>query len=195
MISAGLCIMGGCFAQDETSRTVDSYWAAASIPVPYSASSLGIYEIQVAIPTPQSQLRWYSRQRVKSGNVSLFFIKQGISAPYNFYGVVNSRFVLQADNSSPQMVNVNRAIKPGEVVEYSLSGNRQGCLTTGDWQDVAGWKDNTVSTVRLLDRRNGEKDFICSAGIVNAPFYVQACCSGSGMVAVYDVEQQTLVEI
>lgn len=33
MIAAGLCLMGGCFAQDETSRTVDTYWPAHSVHI------------------------------------------------------------------------------------------------------------------------------------------------------------------
>lgn len=31
MIASGLCMMGGCFAQDETSRTVDAYWVAEMV--------------------------------------------------------------------------------------------------------------------------------------------------------------------
>ena len=31
MIASGLCMMGGCFAQDETSRTVDTYWVAEKL--------------------------------------------------------------------------------------------------------------------------------------------------------------------
>ena len=196
MISAGLCIMGGCFAQDETSRTVDSYWAAASIPVPYSASSLGIYEIQMLPPTPQSQLRVFTRQRVKSGTASLFFITQPSNTPYNFYGIVNERFSLQSNGSEPWLLSTNRVVEAGEIVEYAITGSRQECLTTGDWLEVQSWQEEgEIEKLRLLDARKGTKDFICCAGSVCIPFYVQACRSASGEVAVYDVEQKTLVEI
>ena len=33
MIAAGLCLMGGCFAQDESSAAVDTYWPAHSVHV------------------------------------------------------------------------------------------------------------------------------------------------------------------
>ena len=33
MIAAGLCLMGGCFAQDESSMAVDTYWPAHSVHV------------------------------------------------------------------------------------------------------------------------------------------------------------------
>lgn len=196
MIAAGLCMMGGCFAQDEASRTVDSYWVTSSIPVPYSASSLGIYEIQMLPPTPQSQLRVFSRQRVKSGTVSLFFITQPSNTPYNFYGNVNERFSLQSNGSEPWLLSTKRVVKAGEIVEYAITGCRQECLTTGDSLEVQSWQvEGEIEKLRLLDARKGTKDFFCCAGIVSLPFYVQACRSESGEVAVYDVEQQTLVEI
>lgn len=31
MIAAGLCLMGGCFAQDESSQVVETYWPAHSV--------------------------------------------------------------------------------------------------------------------------------------------------------------------
>ena len=33
MIAAGLCLMGGCFAQDESACTVDTYWPAHSVHI------------------------------------------------------------------------------------------------------------------------------------------------------------------
>ncbi len=33
MIAAGLCLMGGCFAQDESSQVVETYWPAHSVRV------------------------------------------------------------------------------------------------------------------------------------------------------------------
>lgn len=33
MIAAGLCMMGGCFAQDATTRAVEAYWPAHSVRV------------------------------------------------------------------------------------------------------------------------------------------------------------------
>lgn len=42
MIASGLCMMGGCFAQNEKSETVDSYWAASHVDMPPTDVSLEI---------------------------------------------------------------------------------------------------------------------------------------------------------
>ena len=44
MIAAGLCMMGGCFAQMDDSSVVDSYWPAAEILLP-STSSVQYYSL------------------------------------------------------------------------------------------------------------------------------------------------------
>lgn len=190
-------MMGGCFAQDETTRTVDTYWVAESIPIPTSETSVGIYELNNLPPTPQSSLRAFSRQRPYSGLISMFFIKQNWQGrervPYNFYGTPGeaSGFWLETNNAHVQLT-----INPGDIVEYSISGDVQSCPTTGSSQTVQSWVDEaTITFVRLLDSRIGKKDFICCAGAVHQLFYLQACRSSSEEVAVYDVEQQTLVEI
>lgn len=41
MIAAGLCLMGGCFAQNEHGACVDSYWSASACDIPkYGAVNL-----------------------------------------------------------------------------------------------------------------------------------------------------------
>ena len=42
MIASGLCMMGGCFAQNGKSETVDSYWAASHVDMPPAEVELEI---------------------------------------------------------------------------------------------------------------------------------------------------------
>lgn len=50
MIAAGLCMMGGCFAQDTDSQTVETYWPAHSVRVDHSTYILKDYDATLTLP-------------------------------------------------------------------------------------------------------------------------------------------------
>lgn len=50
MIAAGLCLMGGCFAQDSASKTVDTYWPAHAVTL--SNQTLVLKKTASDLPLP-----------------------------------------------------------------------------------------------------------------------------------------------
>ena len=193
MIAAGLCMMGGCFAQDAATRTVEAYWASESVPIPYSNGAVGIYEWTNLPPTPQSQLRFLTRQRYESGAASFFFLFQSIY-PYNCF-IGSSKVWLSSAGSEPPSAS-SSPVSSGTIIEIAISGAWMELMNDGTRLEVTSYNDEAkISKVCLLDARQGEKAFICCEGSVNKPFYVQACRSASGTVAIYDVKQKTLIEI
>ena len=50
MIAVGLCMMGGCFAQDSSSQVVDTYWPAHSVRVDHETLILKPYGNDLLLP-------------------------------------------------------------------------------------------------------------------------------------------------
>ena len=57
MIAAGLCMMGGCFAQDETGLTMASYWPAHSVHVDHRTYIIKDFADDLLLPFWRSGMR------------------------------------------------------------------------------------------------------------------------------------------
>ena len=57
MIATGLCLMGGCFAQDAASQVVDTYWPAHSVRVDHETLVLKTYGTDLLLPFWTAGLR------------------------------------------------------------------------------------------------------------------------------------------
>ena len=195
MIATGLCMMGGCFAQNAGAACVDSYWGAEKVAIPqyYANGSLGLYEyadVPVGVLPEKSYL--FTRQKWKSGYISLFYIFQNNEDMYNIFTQgkmlsLRSRqgenlFKLDADITKEPLISVH-------IDADGLSSN-YGAVSPSSWNPLL-----PGSRLRLLDARNGEKDFHVSYGAWGHKWYLLPMKSPCDTTAVYDVEAKTLVEL
>lgn len=194
MIAAGLCMMGGCFAQDSASQTVDTYWPTECVEIPRSPSgSVGIYQVNELAPCPQSLHRVYCKQRVISGKFSLFYAKQGNDVPYNVYGEVGSS--AQTQTVGTQIKKIREKVNPYDIIEYTVADGMQGDASLNLWQEVE-WKDSAaISPMRIIDSRAGNKEFFVSVGYLGMAFCAVPVRSVLGNTGVFDFEQKTLIEL
>ena len=194
MIAAGLCMMGGCFAQDSASQTVDTYWPTECVEIPRPPSgAVGIYQMNALAPCPQSLHRVYCKQRVISGQFSLFFAFQGNDAPYNVYGAVGS--TAQTQTVGIQLMQIREKVNPYDIIEYTVADGMQGAASLNLWQEVV-WDDSTaISSLRIIDSRAGNKEFFVSVGYLGMAFCAVPVRSVLGNTGVFDFEQKTLIEL
>lgn len=195
MIATGLCMMGGCFAVDDSGRAVDSYWPSESVPVPSSPSSVGLYEHRSLPGMPLESCHMYTKQKMTSGSSSFFYVIQGGSVRYNSYGF---KAILYFD-SMVDGKNLSKSVSfpLGQLLEISASSSGISEKKLNFSQPRCDWDASAqIDRIRILDARNGEKDFYISHGQWGIKWYLLPMKSvAADSVAVFDFEQKVLVEI
>ncbi len=200
-------MMGGCFAQDETTGTVDTYWPALSVPVPYTAASVGLYQCDhVPLSALPDECHMEAAQHYRSGLASFFFCIQDaepLDVNINFF-ILNTnasngtftvrgqtgRYNVYADNNGKAPETVLVSVKNGNM--YISCGGRVVSQPVG----ASGWIPETPCRVRILDSRTGEKDFLYTRGAFGQlKWCVLAMRSALNTSAVFDFEQNVLVEL
>lgn len=199
MIAAGLCMMGGCFAQMNDSSVVDSYWPAEKIAIPKSSSRIGIYEYD-SIPAGIAfeQCRVYTKQYVHSGQASLFFVFQNGHVVYNaFIDVVGGgeKFIEYYNGRGVVYVSVFEMFPLLLIFTADSTGGRY--IESSNLESPAAVFDESqpCERLRLLDARDSEKDFYVTQGSWGLRWYVLPMMSVARLQAVFDFEQKVLVEI
>lgn len=193
MIAAGLCLMGGCFAQNEDSSVADAYWFAEKVSIPKMSASVGIYE-HPDVPSGVNLVSCcvHTVQFIQSGIASYFFVFQGSRQKYNCYSAPYG-VEIQADGGT---VSAQKFMDPPYMVE--IFADSDGCK----WplQDISSppcsWDAGIPGArLRILDARNGEKEFYVSHGQWGYKWYLLPMRSVFNTVAVFDCEEKVLVEL
>ena len=207
MIAAGLCMMGGCFAQDETTDAVDTYWPARSVPVPYTAASVGVYQYEyVPLSALPEDCHMEAAQHYRSGVASFFFCIQDaepIDVNINFFILVanasNGTFTVRGQTGRSNVHADINGNAPETVLVSVNNGNMYiSCGESVVSRPVAasGWIPETPCRFRILDSREGDKDFLYSRGAFGQmKWCVLAMRSALNTSAVFDFEQNVLVEL
>lgn len=195
VIAAGLCMMGGCFAQDEFSGVVDSYWPAECVAVPsYTlSSSIAIFEHDnIPAGVDFRDCYAYTCQKWMAGTISLFFVLQNDKTVYNCYGD-GTNFFIAVNNK--EAVRTLLGGTPKKIV-YHCSAAGASCPTLRLNTGAASWDSSqTGSRLRLLDARAGKKDFYVAYGQWGWKWYLLPMRSAKQESAVFDIEMKTLVEL
>lgn len=199
MIAAGLCMMGGCFAQMNDSSVVDSYWPAEKIAIPKSSSSIGIYEYD-SIPAGIAfeQCRVYTKQYVHSGEASFFYVFQNGHIVYNafFHRGDGGRIYIQYYDGRVS-TEIRQDIGRMGMAIFTADSTGAIYIEPSGIESPAAVFDESqpCSRLRLLDARDGEKDFYVTQGSWGLRWYVLPMQSVARLQAVFDFEQKVLVEI
>lgn len=193
MIATGLCMMGGCYAQMDDSSVVDAYWPSSKVSVPTSSASVGLYEYdEVPIGVRAEDIRVYTKQLAIGENASFFFVFQNNNAVYNAYCASGRKHL--KSNTSPDIVEDDSSLPKMAELDISELGaayrNSSMAVTPCNWKS-----DTKGARLRLLDSREGEKDFFVSYGACGLKWYLLAMRSVLSTEAVFDFEAKVLVEI
>lgn len=202
MIANGLCLMGGCFAQQPDSSVVDTYWPAESVPIPTIASgNIGVYQyVNPPQPIEWSSVEVYTKQRAMTLPVSFFSGFQGASSEneafvYNSYWNQYSRLEIESKGNST--VRLPRELSAeGEDVVFRCDATGASFPNQGLTQRAAGFDASaSFNRVRILDTRPGQKYFYVSKGCWGVRWYVLPMRSVSASTAIYDIAGTVLVEL
>ena len=202
MIANGLCLMGGCFAQQPDSSVVDTYWPAESVPIPTIASgNIGVYQyVNHPQPIEWSSVEVYTKQRAMTLPVSFFAGFQGPShsgesAVYNSYFIQSLRLEIEA-KGHPTVRRSLELPSEGEVVVFQCDATGASFPTHALTQKAAGFDASaSYNRVRILDTRPGQKYFYVSKGCWGMRWYVLPMSSVSDSTAIYDIAGMVLVEL
>lgn len=204
MIAAGLCMMGGCFAQMDDSSVVDSYWPAAEILLP-STSPVNYYaftDIPAGVELADCEVE-SSYQQMSVGVSAFFTVNQQqkntdvVLTVYTNYSVSPSLIDIQTSYSNGG-VNVKRVwidtlplpvkfyFRDGEasIPAYNLKNNEVLWDSSQPGKRVSPVRGNTAETL-----------FFYSKGIWGLRWYVLPMMSVARLQAVFDFGQKVLVEI
>lgn len=197
MIANGLCLMGGCFAQNEDLSLADGYWPSECVNIPTTSSSVGLYEYD---SVPQgvhlSDCRVFTRQVAYANYISLFFVFQNNKAVCNCY-------VSQTSLGTALEIQTNALVKARSLVstfpldvEFCADGNGAKCVRQGIQTGPFTWDSSLPGTrLRLLDTRQGRKDFYISYGQWGHKWYLLPMRSALNTEAVFDFEERALIEL
>lgn len=204
MIAAGLCMMGGCFAQMDDSSVVDSYWPAAEILLP-STSSVDYYsltDIPAGVELADCEVEC-SHQQMTFGVSAFFTVNQQqentdvVLTVYTNYSGNPGLLDIQTSypNGAP---NVQRALvspmplpvkfyfrdSEASIPAYDLKNNEVLWDSSQPGKRVSPVRGNTAETL-----------FFYSKGSWGLRWYVLPMMSVARLHAVFDFEQKVLVEI
>lgn len=192
MIAAGLCLMGGCFAQDDNGKAVDTYWPAISAAIPSSPESIAILQYDTVQAGAEPDY-FFARikQFVKSGYASYFYVLQFGRTAYNCYSSIYS-IELESNNGY-------RAVKNGAppfIVNLAIDADGARLPDFDIAVSACGWDSTRAGErLRIIDARNGEKDFFHSYGRWGRKWFVLPLRSALNTEAVFDFEEKVLVEL
>ena len=195
MIAADLCVMGGCYAQDSSSRCVDTYWPSLSIEIAYRSPSVGLIERDyVDIGANPDEFRVHTKQYVKSGIASFFYVFQNEASAYNCPLTLNGLqlnsntdpdvWVTAKDSALPMMVELVIDSMAARYISHDISCAK--CT----WNPV-----QNGHTMRIVDARAGVKDFFFSYGMWDREWFVLPMRSATAPGALFEFEDKILVEL
>ena len=193
MIAAGICLMGGCFAQDDNGKAVDTYWPAISAAIPYSPASIGIIEYDT-VQAGAEPADFFARikQFMKSGQASFFFVFQFGETAYNCYYAKPYLELLSNFNNT----SVGPHISPPFIVNMTIDADGARLPDFDMAVPACKWDSTSAGArLRIVDGRNGEKDFFHSYGRWGRKWFVLPLRSALNTEAVFDFEEKVLVEL
>ena len=193
MIAAGLCLMGGCFAQDDNGKAVDTYWPAISAAIPSSPVSIAILQYDVVQAGAKSDA-FFARikQFVKSGQASFFFVFQFGEVVYNCY--YGTQYLELASNFNNAPVALR--ISPPFILNMTIDADGARLPDFDMAVPACEWDSTSAGArLRIVDARNGEKDFFHSYGRWGRKWFVLPLRSALNTEAVFDFEENVLVEL
>ena len=202
MIAAGLCVMGGCFAQEADSAAVDTYWAAEKVEIPAISSSILVLYKYDSTPAGVEfeNCRFYTKQVAKFGTAGFFTVTQRNHAVISAYYHTDKNLTLEY-YSKTGVGFATRLMESPYPLEIEFENNAWG----GDYRNLGLANTETGAIywdsaqpggiLRLLDIRPGAKDFYVSQGRWGHKWYLLPMKSPCDTTAVYDVEAKTLVEL
>lgn len=202
MIAGGLCVMGGCYAQNEDSGCAATYWPAQCVEVPaYSASgSIGLFE--PTVPADAEQLTFFVRGLQQSFNredtVSVFFARQykgqGVDTVLNAY---YSSPVVEITNNDGGFAQYNSKNLTFPLMLRFVSNGGDGSFPDIGEKMVRGgqWNSAADGWIRVLDARACSKGFFYSYGYWGIYWYMLPMRSPENDCAAFDFVSRTLVEM
>ncbi len=197
MIANGICLMGGCFALNEDLSLADGYWPGEYTDIPTSPSSVGLYEHDVVpVGVDMADCRVYTRQVAYANYASFFFVFQNDMAVCNCYVAQSaSGPVLEVATNASTLGRVYVSSFPIEV-EFCTDENGARCIRPGIQLRPFSWDAALPGArLRLLDARQGKKDFYISYGQWGHKWYLLPMRSVLNTKAVFDFEESVLIEL
>ena len=203
MIAAGLCLMGGCFAQDSQTVTVDTYWMTDWVDMPTYSSTVGIYQYEgIQGPSNVEGTFMETVQYVEDGLVSFFYILQGQNDSYanvfiHSFDSTPRRFRLRMQSLTQNSKDFAYEY-PSQIKVFMKDGflNCTDGNTTGAFE-IDGVFDYSqkITRMRIADARNGQKRYRYSYGNFSVKWFVHAMRSITSSSALFDFEGKVLVEL
>lgn len=196
MIAAGLCLMGGCFAQDNVGETVDTYWPAISAAIPTSPTSIAILQYDEVSPGAMADAFFARVKQLAKGDAASFFYVFQLDTPaYNCYynpwrgtleleSNVNPGSPVARSCTTPVLVNLTINADGASLPDFNLK------VPTCKWDSLSAGE-----RLRIIDARPGEKDFFHSYGKWGRKWFVLPMRSVLCTEAVFDFEEKVLVEL
>ena len=201
MIAAGLCMMGGCFAQMDDSSVVDAYWPAAEILLPATPSVYyyGFSEVPAGVELADCVAESSHRQ-LTAGVSSFFTLFQGgkpVISAYTNYSSPRPLMDIQTTYSNGTQ-NVKRVFisdMPLSVIFYFRDG--EASIPAYDLRNnEVLWDSSRTGENAIFVRGNtAETLFYYAKGSWGLRWYVLPMMSVARLQAVFDFEQNVLVEI
>jgi hypothetical protein len=194
-------MMGGCYAQEDDSSVVDSYWPAAEILLPATASVYYYWfpELPAGVELADCVAESSHRQMTK-GVSSFFTLYQSgkpVIAAYTNYSVDAPLMDIQTTyaNGSPNLKRIYISELPllvdfyfrdgeGSIPAYNLRNNEVRWDSSRPGDQAVFVRGNTAETL-----------FFYSKGSWGLRWYVLPMKSVQQERAVFDFEQKVLVEL
>ena len=203
MIAAGLCLMGGCFAQDSSTAVVDTYWPTDWVDMPVYSSSVGVYQHEGILGDINIEDCYMETvQYYESGLGSFFYIMHNSSSISDVNMFIHTTanengvyFLRIQDNSKAKDL---RGTAPSQLRLFMQDGIANGT----DGNTVISFTPNMTADfskdsvrIRVVDARNGIKRYRYSYGFFGIKWFVHAMRSITSSSAIFDFEQKVLVEL
>ena len=194
MIAAGLCMMGGCFAQNEQTACVDTYWPAEYVEIPAANPTIRLHVLSVPSCPAVSELHLYTKRQHldSSGDVS-YGVVRNVNAQWHIANIysANGEIALQSQSSAI----TERVGIPYPEIEVYIESGKMRCPQTSLTKSCIGAVVGAGGEIRVLVRWSAAARFWISAGEYGVRWCAIPMKSPGSDIAVYDVEQNTLIEI
>lgn len=204
MIAAGLCMMGGCFAQDENGSAAETYWPA------HSVSPLSLVNFSTAFPVfplVGKAGRLFARlENVKwvrnNGQVVFWGAWESTYLCFMYLGCVDGPYIHLEHKPQTQIklsINANQPL-PWEELQYQdnkLTLNSSYGRREQDLSALSSFDAVDLYWNARIQNAYGSADVVAYAGnMPDAPcrFCIQPMRSASGATAFFDVDNPELIE-
>ncbi len=210
MIASGLCLMGGCFAQDESARAVETFWPAEHAEFSEAISMSVLTVLSFSIKGGDSE--------ADSGGIRGVFYN-GSGMPGNTIAAgINSTQV----NGNTLTGRFHLKVDASNVISFGYGGNSKVVYTNPPESGIEMWAEMERSGARLKIAGEPAKeymsdyalkdtqsravylrsratrvlyDFWYSNARTQVRFSIRAMRSLTGASALYDDYNETLIEI